>query len=220
MLQDIIKRREEILVGVQSNGVALENIQALLLTGSHYWGYDGEGSDVDLILVEKNWVERQPIDINEVNIKIFTHLKALERNMQESNWQKYYLLKYCSYPLYGSLPRLKFNPEKISEYLLSKRDFEVNSIHEKGIKEGFHSVMKRVFFINYYFYNIKTFKLTDYIYCDSLSEEEKLFMENMLIKLFDRVDGNDQDKMRLQDLCLRLEDVINEHKGSFEASLL
>jgi hypothetical protein len=45
-------------------------------------------------------------------------------------------------------------------------------------------------------------------------------MENMLIKLFDRVDGNDQDKMRLQDLCLRLEDVINEHKGSFEASLL
>lgn len=210
MIKDILKQKERILSKLPEFGVELNDIQALLLTGSHYWCYDGKDSDVDLILIDKIWKNRSPIKFDEISIEILTHKEALIRNANESNWHKYYLTQYCSYPIFGYSPKLTFNDSKIVEYFRNKRPTEVDIIPDKPIKEGFHSVMKRVFFLNYKFNKLPTFKLTDFKLCNQLDEETKNFMESQYLLLFEREDNTSSDKQRLMELCLNLEKQIED----------
>lgn len=207
MIHKILARKQTIFSDLKDKGLDFNNVEAILLTGSYFWGYADESeSDVDLILIEKEWTEREPIFMDDVNIEVFTHVSALKENMKKSNWGKYYLTQFCSYPLFGEAPTLKFDHSHIANDFKRKREFDVDTIPGKGVKAGFHAVMKRVFFLNYLKGRV-TFRLTDFVHCEELSQDEKVFLEDCYVTVFNKVNSS-KKASELRDLALSLEELI------------
>lgn len=209
MLIDILARKESILSQISSQ-TDLNNIQVILLLGSHLWGYAGDSSDVDLIIIYKQRPIQKVEPFEDVTAEIQVDLENWQAKMARSNWDNYFQATFCSYPLYGELPQYEFSRGKIVEWFQEKYSFHFDSILVKSTKQGFLTLMSRVFYLNYYFSKKGAFKLQDFWYCEYLSADDKHFLELQLILLFERKDNTPEEKQQIKEIAEKLQSKIIE----------
>lgn len=210
MLSDIIEKKDYLIKKIESQGVDMNNLKTLLLLGSHLWGYAGEDSDIDLLAIYKNKPTNLIEPFDNVTIEIQVDLERLESKMQRSNWDNYSTIKYCSYPLFGKIPQLNFTRTNIVSWLNEKHDFHISTITELRTKQGFLTVISRVFYLNHFFSDVGSFKLHDFLFCKYLTSEDKNFLEFQLLNLFKRRDNSKEEKLRMMQIAERLQTRIIE----------
>ncbi len=79
---------------------------------------------------------------------------------------------------------------------------------EKSRNWCFHTLMKRLFFLNFYIERIKSFNLSDFTKSNFLNKKDKEFLSKQYIKMFEheKEDRNENKKMKL--ITLKLERKI------------
>lgn len=210
MPSEIIEKKKYLLQKIESQGVDMDNLKTLILLGSHLWGYAGEDSDIDLLAIYKSKPTKLIEPFDNVTIEIQVDLERLKSKMQRSNWDNYSTIKYCSYPLFGALPLLNFSRANIVGWLKEKYDFHISTIAELKTKQGFLTVMSRVFYLNHFFSDVGSFKLHDFLFCKYLTSEDKNFLEMQLLNLFKRRDNSKEEKLRMIQIAEELQSKIIE----------
>ncbi len=209
MLLDILKQKEQILSQVFEQ-TDKNNIQVVLLLGSHLWGYAGEDSDIDLIIIYKHKPVQKIEPFDKVSAEIQVDLESWNAKMGRSNWDNYFQATFCSYPLFGNLPEYKFQRENIIEWFKEKYDFHFSSITEKSTKQGFLTLISRVFYLNHFYSDKGSFKLYDFWVCEYLTNEEKTFLETQLILLMNRENNSLEEKIKIKNIADKLQNKIIE----------
>lgn len=208
MIADIIKQRETILASIAKAGIPQPNLYSVLLYGSHYWGYDRPDSDIDLYIVVKKGQERLK-DIENISLHYQITPQQVNEKVRNGSWATYFCCKYASYLLYGKRVEVPDYPkEKILDFLKKHKEDEIDMLLKASRHWCFQALMKRLFFVNYFFNNVKTFKLTDFQLCKQLSQEEIKFLEEQYVKIFQQAPEDIQDNKELKALTLKVEDMI------------
>lgn len=210
MIADIIKQRNTILEKIEKAGIPRSNLSSVLLYGSHYWGYDRPDSDIDLYLVLKKKQEKAE-DFENISLLYQITYEELVERVKQGGWSSFFCSRYASYLLYGQRPKVPDYPkERIIEYLNKKRGPEVEKISGYPRRKAFQIVMWRIYFLNYYFNNIATFKLNDFQYCRQLSDSEIAILEEQYVKVFEHAPEDKSDNKRPKALTLKLEKIIED----------
>ncbi|MBN2015897.1 nucleotidyltransferase domain-containing protein [Candidatus Dojkabacteria bacterium] len=207
MITDIKKQKEEILEKIEAAGIPKSNLYSVLLFGSHYWGYDSENSDIDLYIILKNKQEKVS-DTGNLSLHYQTTLKELNERINSGSWASYYVIKYASYLLFGMRPVLpEFPKKKILKYLDKKKE-EIQLIENKNRKWAFLTLIKRVFFLNYFYNGVKSFKLEDFTKCKQLEKKDILFLSKQYDKIFKHTKEKKGDNRNLKVIIIKIEKVI------------
>lgn len=208
MLADIVKRKKEIINIVKESGIPLSNLHSLYLYGSHLWGYDTEKSDIDLYVIVKSEVE--PVKCRlDVSLHYQKTPDQIRERISKGSWASYFCLNYASYKLYGKdVETGEFKKETMKNFIEKHRQKEIKEMLERSRSWCYHVFIKRLFFLNYFFHNIKTFKLTDYQRSKFLNTKEKNFLEEQYVKIFNHDEDQGEDKKKLKDLSLNMEEFI------------
>lgn len=208
MIADIIKQKNEILEKIEKAGIPKENLYTVLLYGSHLWGYEREDSDIDLYIIVKN-IQKKVKDIDNISLHYQITPKQVNNRIKTGSWASYFCIKHASYLIYGKRPEVVNYPKnKILEYIKKNKGKEIDVLHKHSRSWAFQTLMKRLFFVNYYFNDLKTFKLTDFQKCNQLSSNEIQFLDEQYVKIFSHEEDNKRDIYKIKEIILKIEGII------------
>lgn len=208
MISDIITQKENIIKKINKAGIPKSNLKCILLFGSHYWGYDTSKSDIDLYIILNKKCKKV---LNYHNLSLHYQITENELNekIKEGGWASYFCVNFSSYVLYGVKPKtVSFHKDKIVDYLKGLHNSEFNLLLKKTRSWCFQALMKRVFFLNYYYNDINNFKLTDFQLCPQLKKMELKFLEDQYIKIFNHRKENPKDLLKIKKLIEEIEEII------------
>src|SRR5260221_4576129 len=231
MITDIILRRDEILQKIEKAGIEKSNLLAVLLFGSHYWGYDRPESDIDLHILlksanysnspspsfQKRGTVRVP-DFENLSLHYQETLEQTNEKIENGAWSTYYCINYASYLVYGERPKTSdFKKETFVNSLKKWEKTEWPEFSWKPRKWCFQALMKRIYFLNYFNNNVKTFKITDFQNCAQLTQDEIKFLEDQYVKIFKHSMENDIERDTIVELIRRVEEIIKKDLSSISA---
>ena len=198
----------KILSELKKIGITEDNLVAVYLFGSQYWGYANENSDIDFYVIIKKDIGVKQLDLEKISFRYISTLEETKEAILKGSWARFYVLKYASSLLIGKGVELpEFPREKTLEYLDGKR-VDVEKILQSPLKWGYITLMIRVFLINYLFQNSTSFNLKSFEECKVLEEEDKRFIAMLYENLFNHKDVSTEDKERIIEIIERLEGYI------------
>lgn len=195
MIADIIKRKEDIFEEIEEAGIPKENLAAVYLYGSHYWGYDTKESDVDLYILVKEEQDKCS-DIGKVSLQYQATLEQIQKAVSMGSWPSFYTINYASYLLFGEDVNLpEYKKETFKNYIERRREQEIfKQMKDRPRRWCYQELIKRIFFLNYFYNSVSTFKFTDFWLCDQLEDDEKVFLEDQYVKIFKHDEEIDEDR--------------------------
>lgn len=212
-----------------------ERLAAVVLYGSHLWGYTEAKSDFDVfVLLKKKGEADEELLASlkrafpNVNIVYFRTLEETKEKIKDGSWAQYLVLQKASLPIYSTpefkkfLLRLKnfeINPTKIAEkYREETNPFDIKALKERTggwdtNKWAALSIWKRLQILTYY----QTGKLeTDFRKSlknakNILTEEEYVWAEKLRQRLWQRSKRWQQgDRKKSLALLTKLADLVEE----------
>lgn len=191
-----------------------ENLIAVVLYGSRYWGFADEDSDYDLFLFVKKVDKKSKRDSKELSkrypkfhIRYFVAITD-ERIVRRSGWAGYVVLTEFSYPLFKTkvysefLKTLKKNTPDIKEvvkvYKFEKNKYEMDEFQKKtGFKAnewGFFSIWRRLQIIDFYGNSKVRTDLDENIKAcsDMVSKHSSQFLHELQDRVYKRSDKWDK----------------------------
>ena len=210
MISDIVQNKKSILQKISKAGIPSSNLSAVLLYGSHIWGYDTPKSDIDLFIILKTEQEKVH-DIENISLHYQITPEQLSKKVLKGSWASFLCVKHASYLIFGKRPKVPdYQKAKILNYLDKNKELEIDVLLDHARAWCFQTLMKRVYFLNYFFNNNPTFKITDFQHCKQLTQEERDFIERQYVKIFEHEEDDNDDKVRLKELILNVEEIIRE----------
>ena len=126
------------------------------------------------------------------------------------SWPSYYTLNYASYLIYGNRIDLpEYKKETFKNYINRRREQEIfEQMKERPRRWCYQELIKRIFFLNYFYNSVSTFKFTDFWHCKQLEEDDKKFLEYQYVKIFNHANKNNEDRDRIIKLTKVLDRFI------------
>lgn len=211
MIADILNKRKKIIKKIEQAGIQKSNLYAVLLYGSHLWGYDTKKSDIDLyVLVNED--QKNVVDIDNISLHYQMTPDQLREKVNTGSWASFFCVRYASYLVYGTRPTIPEYPkEKIIQYLDKNKELELDVMEDHSRSWCFQTLIKRIYFINYFYNDIKTFKMIDYQHCKQFSQDDRNFIEDQYVKIFTNAPQTSKDNKKLRKITLQAEEFIKKN---------
>jgi predicted nucleotidyltransferase len=200
--------KEKIIDELKKIGINDDNLIAVYLFGSNYWGYANENSDIDLYVITKKDIGIKQLDLEKISFRYISTLKETKEAISNGSWARYYVLKYASELLIGErivLP--KFPRDKVKEYINGKKE-DIEKIPESSLKWGYLTLSAHIFLLNYFFYNSSNFSLDSYKESRLLNKEEKFFISELKKELFNHKDVSISKKKKIVKILEKIDKYI------------
>lgn len=202
---------DEIFNTLGNIGIKQEDVVSIYLFGSYYWGYAAEGSDLDLYVILKTHSDRTNVKAGNIHFVYINTEDECNEKIRQGSWSHYYVLNHTSRGIWGKKIKFVEYPRDKALLYLKEKEGDLEGILIDKAKWSILTLMARVFLADYFLFNIKTFKLTDFKKCPIFNKEEKKFINMVYVKLFKGEDITMEDRRRMVELCEKVEEYIREN---------